>query len=236
MSHSTSFLALMAVDLMLVVAHLAGFALRGEPYELFDLDLEANVPTWYSGTKFAMAGLLISLQAVSKRSRSLMPVILAMLFLAMSIDEMASVHERVGQTLARSVFPAMEIRRKGAFLWPLLIGLPAIAVIAATFGVLRADHGLPPRMWRQTALGLGVFFTGAVGVELVTFNPVWPIEPGAVAYHGLVVCEELLEQVGASLLLHTSLLALQQRFGPFGEWMAHPTGESEEDVEPSGPG
>jgi hypothetical protein len=211
--------ALFALDLLLVAAHAAGLTLRGEAFVLFNLDGESNIPAWYSSTKFALAGTLVALLAVSVRLKRATPVLLAALFLAFSADEAASVHERIGHFLAERVLPDLSMRRKDAFLWPLLFGLPVLAGLAGVLWRLSKERYFPVRIWQQYMLALAVFFAGAIGLELVTFNPFWTVPRPSLLYDLLAIAEETIEHIGASLLVWASLAGLVERRQDLGEWL-----------------
>ncbi len=212
-------LVFIAADLLLVAAHGAGLVLRGEPFVLFNLDGESNVPAWYSSTKFALAGALVGLLAVAVRFKRATPLLLAGLFLALSADEAASVHERVGHLLADRVLPEVTMKRKDAFLWPLLFGLPVLAVMAVMFWRLIREQYLSLQVWKRYMLALAVFFTGAIGFEIVAFNPFWAVPRPSLLYEALAMGEETLEHIGASLLVWASLSALVERRDDLRRWL-----------------
>ena len=70
---------------------------------LFDLNAEANVPTWYSSALLlASASLLASIAYVRRESGDAFRIqwtILALVFLGLSIDGAAQVHELVAQAI-----------------------------------------------------------------------------------------------------------------------------------------
>jgi hypothetical protein len=195
---------------------LAGLLYRGEAFVLLNLDGEANIPAWWSNAKFVMAGTLFGVIALVKRSRVLTPLVLCILLLALAADEVASVHERIGRILADNVASNTQFRRKDAFLWPLLFGLPVLVCGALMLKVLAKEKSLSANAWKRITLALVVFFTGAVGVELVSFNPLFAISQASSLYQWLAVLEEGLEHAGASLLVWASLTALLEQISPDG--------------------
>jgi hypothetical protein len=205
---------LILFDLALVVVHLGSASLRGEPFAILNLDGEANIPAWWSNAKFVMAGTLFALPAVLKSARSLTPIVLALLLFALAADEIASIHERIGHLLASTVAGDMQFRRKDAFLWPLLLGVPVLIVGAMGLRALAKERFLSVTVWRRVSAALTVFFAGAVGVELVAFNPFVPILQGTPLYQVLAALEEGLEHVGASLLVWAALTAFSEHFAP----------------------
>jgi hypothetical protein len=97
--------ALVAVDVSLVIAHLAAVHVVGGEHgvgELFNLDAEQNVPTWFSTVQLAAVALLcIACSAIENRltTRRLADrlgwLTLAGLFVVLSVEESVGLHERV---------------------------------------------------------------------------------------------------------------------------------------------
>lgn len=212
-------LTLLSLDLIVVIAHAAGFAVRGEAFLFLDMDAEANLPTWYSSIKFAMCGTLLGLLAVTGRVRQPTPLLLSLLFMTFSLDEVASIHERIGRVFADHLLPSLQMRRKDAFLWPLFLGLPAVAANTMVLKKLMRERYFSPQVWSRFALALGLFFSGAVGFEILAFNPVWVVLPQSPGYWWLAAIEETLEQAGASLLVWASLSALVERREDLPLWL-----------------
>src|SRR5690606_22237869 len=123
---------LYACDLGLAALYVAN-AWLGEPsYQLtqwLDLDGEQNIPTWYSSMQWFLAAALLGLfvqSAPVQPLRRLLLAILPLTFLAMSLDEVAGIHEWLGVKSdallpdgdrAASLFSANGV-------WVLVIGVP----------------------------------------------------------------------------------------------------------------
>lgn len=202
--------ALVGIDLLLLLAHVSGFVIRGEPFLIFNLDAEANLPTWWSSTKFAMAGTLMMVMVLKTEFRKLTPILLGLLFFAFSLDEAVSLHERLGHFFADHVATGSTIRRKDAFLWPVLFGIPALLCIGIVFRWLRKEGFMSASLWRDFAIAIVVLFTGAVGMEVVAFNPLVSIPQTSGVYETLSALEEMLEHLGASLLVWASYRVMVQ--------------------------
>lgn len=215
-------LTLLSLDLIVVIAHAAGFAVRGEAFLFLDMDAEANLPTWYSSIKFAMCGTLLGLLAVTGRVRQPTPLLLALLFMTFSLDEVVSIHERIGKVFADHLLPSLQMRRKDAFLWPVFLGLPVVAANTMMFRRLTRERYFSPQVWSRFALALGLFFMGAVGFEILAYNPVWVVRPQSSGYLWLAAIEETLEHGGASLLVWASLSALVERREDLTQWLCCP--------------
>jgi hypothetical protein len=155
----------------------------GEPAarwtELFDLDGEANVPTWFSSV------LLLRCAMMSARWR--LPA-LAAVFAVLSLDEVAMIHERAAAALmeARVVWP-----------WPWVIG--AGLVVAALFVLVPSLRAMPAVTRRGAVVAGAVYVGGALGVEVVAQR--WGAVHGwlNVGYVTLTAIEEGMEMLGAIL-------------------------------------
>ncbi|MBX9623418.1 MAG: hypothetical protein K2X82_06350, partial [Gemmataceae bacterium] len=98
---------------------------------LFDLDQEGTIPVWYSGTLLFLAGAAAFargsyLRRADRRSHWRVYLAMAAGFTALSVDEVAQVHERVNAAAAaaagRQGYPLLGGRSEG---------LTAVAVYAA---------------------------------------------------------------------------------------------------------
>lgn len=190
-----------AADVALGLIFLVDAAI-GEPTRLFDLGMEANIPTWYASAQLLLVGLLLGLYAAAhfapSKPDAWLLALLALLFVALSADETAGVHEWIGYQTDR-VLPggtreATAFARTG--IWMFVLGLPLLAFFLFAFHRLRphlAPHGVLTRYF----VGVGIFLLGAAGVEmLVNF-----VEEGTTAFYLQVFCEEVLEMVGVTILL-----------------------------------
>lgn len=172
------FTALFVIDLTLIALHVA-FG-----WSLINLDEEGNLAAWYSSSKLlALASVSVNLwileraQQPAHRSRlTILWLAVAMIFLALSMDETASMHERVARVVMRESTVGLDIREtvlagdatKDAFAWVLIFS-PFIAVTAVFFlfffyaRLFRTRRGFIPAM-----TGLALFLL-AVGLEATIY-------------------------------------------------------------------
>src|SRR5215213_2138609 len=70
----------------------------------FNVGEEANVPTWYSSVTLLVCSLLLAVIAAVKKAQgdryALHWIFLSVIFLVMSVDEVAMIHESLGETVA----------------------------------------------------------------------------------------------------------------------------------------
>lgn len=200
------FVALCVANVLFALIHIVNFAFRSEGaflVSLFDLELERNFPTWYSSTLLFVLALLWGCYAYAENkhrsSAAWAPILVALLFCAFSIDEIAMVHERFGwktdALLAEGTREGTLFRETG--IWMFLLGVPFL------MGALYLGLALRPRLRgkpKVTALlctGLVVYLGSAAGLEvLANFVPVEPNNPAHIAQ---ITAEEFGEMMGISI-------------------------------------
>jgi hypothetical protein len=200
-------MGLLVFDLALGVVYVAHF-LAGRPSQflthLIDLDGEANFPTWWASMQWFLAAVGATIAILPRldrhRIRTWFLGVLPLFLLAFSVDEVAMIHETLGQRSDVLLPAGSRAATTGLFhttgLWMVMLGIPtAIALIvtlAAIVPLIRA-----PRAWRLLGVGLAVFMTGAVGAEVFS-NFTTAGTFGEVVQ---VTIEEMLEFVGSTLVL-----------------------------------
>lgn len=187
--------------------------LPGDVVLFFDTTSERNLPSWYSTGVLLTAGLVAGVAAVaSARGRARPGTVvgwwgLSSLLLVMSLDELVSLHERVGRAL-RPVTTESAQAVAGDGLDPLLGTawiLPGIVVTSVIAVAGAWWYRTAPRHVRgRVVLGFGTLATGALGLEiaseLLTEHPI----PFTLAAH----LEEMLEMCGGALMLGAVLRAV----------------------------
>jgi hypothetical protein len=211
---------LFAADLMLAIIPVLDFVI-GRPYQLlsnlFNLRNEGTLPTWYSSMQWFCAGamfVLFAIHALRSRMRGALSIAaLALACSAFSIDEVAKIHELLG-SVANSLMdrPLREVGLWATGLWPVVVGIPAIVVLAIT--VRGTRHIFLARTSRALVLliiGFAVMLTGAVIVELGV-NLLDETGPRGGSFLIQVVVEELMEMLGATCVVW-SASALLHAYG-----------------------
>jgi hypothetical protein len=215
---------LLAFAVVLVVAHI--FAKLWLPalthgqggtvrlIRFLDLDQEGNLPSWYSATLWTLAALLAfgaSGQRQKTRRTRHRWAALGVLYLFLSMDEMAAFHEMLGIALRRvGMFVGLFHYAWIAFHYAwIAYGLVFTVLAAAYFApfVLR----LPRYVVGCIAVAAAVYLFGAVGLEWLAGK----VRDGALSYpFGLtefheIIVEEFLEMAGVIVLIHGLLIFLR---------------------------
>lgn len=187
--------ALLLIALFLLACHagltLYNYRVEALPWilrQLFDVDQENNLPTWYSAFLLLVASGLLWLCARNKKaegdSLSGQWHVLAIGFLLMSVDEVAGVHESINSVI--------EIT------W----AIPA-AFMAAMIGLAFIPFLL--QLPRRTALGFAlagaIYLGGAVGVEIIGNSLHVQNLRDTLQYNLVTLVEETLEMLGVILFI-----------------------------------
>lgn len=165
---------------------------------LFDVDAEANVPTWFSSALLfacALGAWLMAVRAKRRSSERRGYAVVATLLVLVSADETVALHERC----AAALFPWLAARDMGrGWVW----ALGASIVTALLLVLLPFLRALAARArWALVRSG-AVYVTGALGFEIVgqRYAATHGWHDGV--YVGLAAIEELLEMSGCVLFLH----------------------------------
>lgn len=169
--------------------------------DLFYLDLENNLPTWYQSVIFLFAAALMALIGISNRSIR-MPfaghwLALAAIFVFLSLDEVASLHERTIEPIQRVIKPT----GIWAPTW-VILGLTAVVILALVYW--RFFLHLQWRERLHILLAGIVFLGGALAAEMATgvlFDTTDPDFKNAFAYALVANLEETMEMIGLVIFL-----------------------------------
>jgi hypothetical protein len=132
--------------------------------------------------------------------------LLGFILVAMSLDEVAMIHEWVGGWIDGATRAGTALHYTGV--WFLVIGAPFAAIMAVLLWRLRAALSAVPGTIAGLTTGLTVLLLGALGIEALS-NFVFPPELRGTRtsfppYLYTVTVEEGLELIGGSLVLWTA--------------------------------
>jgi hypothetical protein len=207
-------LGLILFELFLIAIY-ALDTLLGRPTEpiseLFDLDGEANLPAWFSSAQLLAVSFFFFFRARQcdpAHGRSpLLFWIVGAVFIFLSADEGAVIHEKITPALTR--FSWVPRFRGDHGVWIFVYGLAGVALFLTLRRHLIALWNDHRRETYLMVVGL-CFWLGAVGLEIVVYQflgatrtpRLYPIE---------VAFEELFEMVGASVILYAAVLMVLPR-------------------------
>lgn len=193
-SKTVAGLSLAAAMLLLIHAVLTVYHYQVEeiawlPWrQLFDVDTENNLPTWFSGFVLSIAALWTWLLADHKREAAdrwaLHWRVLAVGLFVMSLDEIAGLHESFNSVTETT--------------WAIPGGILAMVIGLSYFPFL---WNLPTATRNAFAVAGLLFVSGAVGVEMIGA----PMVEDAMPYNLVTVVEEGLEMFSVIYFLSALL-------------------------------
>lgn len=179
----------------------------------FDLDIEHNIPTWFATLELLAAAVLlavIALDVARRRARWAWHwAALSVLFVGLSLDEAASLHELVSGTMRGH----SEYHGFFFFAWV----IPGFAlVVALGIAFARFLRDLPARTRGLFMVSGGIYVGAALGMEAVGGMVVEVHGFESLRYSILMLIEETCEFLGAGLFLYALLDYLRATRGSFG--------------------
>jgi hypothetical protein len=171
-----------------------------------DLNGEANIPAWYSTLLWIIAAhYSFQLGILDSAGRKKQFILLSVLFLFLSLDEAASLHEKTEKIFI--ILNGSELSGLLSFEW-VLFGIAFLIVSGLVFLPLLLSLG-----WLElTIISIAAltFLTGALGLEMVQAAAL----DGTLSVPGwisrrLSLAEEFLEMLGVVILIDGLLVLLQ---------------------------
>lgn len=190
-----------------VVLALSTNVLLVDVLNLFSVNLEESIPTWYSTILLFVAAVLLTFIALVK-FRELdgyrwQWLGLAVGFVYLSIDEGAGIHELFVDPLKLAFNPTGFF----AFGWQ-IVAIPVVLVVMLLY--TRFIFQLPTRSRLWLIFSGGLYLGGALIVEGISANQ-WDINDGiSMVYLSIATIEELFEMLGVVLFIYTLLDYMEQ--------------------------
>src|SRR5829696_7788647 len=142
-----------------------------KPLRIFDVGEERSIPTWFESIQFLLCSILLAVIAVAKKQRSdrysLHWSVLSIILLLLSLDEVASIHEAIGQQSERLLHNTTGFTPSGAIsvFW---VVPGAIFVFIVLLAYLRFLADLPQSTRRLFLFAGALFVLGALGLEMLS--------------------------------------------------------------------
>jgi hypothetical protein len=212
-----------ALCLLMIDSFLAGafFVLRalGHSAEMLDIGAERSIPTWYSTTKlFVLAqvlGLIAWLTWRRSRRHGSLFLLLGLVALVLSIDEIVQLHERYGlfvePLLLGRTRDELLFHRSGY--WMVALGPPLALALAVLLWMMARHVRMPRAVALRGLAGVALFLVSATVIEALG-----NFAEGYAARTIQVTVEEAGEMMGITLVLWAALDLLLQtaRAGAWG--------------------
>ena len=221
---STVLKLLLSIILLLLSVHVIGLIFRlyfGHDYlssivNLFDFNSERNIPTLYSSLALIIVStLLLLIASVHKKLNNpyILWIILSAIFLFLSIDEMSSIHEKVG-TYTNLLLGTTIDTTSGFFHYAWVIPY-AIFLLVFVIMYFKLLLSLPKNIMILFLISGTIFVLGAVGFEILGG---WQADLNGkkgLLYSLFYTCEELLEMLGIAIFIYTLLKYITIEFKSF---------------------
>ncbi len=195
---------------LLVSASIAGHIIKfttGNNYihgfvVIFDVNREYNIPAGFSAVILLIAAFLLSTIAVFKKRKgapyALHWIILAVIFMYLSIDEAVCIHERFNPS-ARDMFGTGWLPY---YAW-VIPGSAFVLFFALSY--FRFLLHLPMKSRRLFSIAAILYIGGALGIEIAGYHYVALYGPNNLTYNMIGTVEETLEMVGIILFIYALL-------------------------------
>ena len=192
--------------------------------KLFYVELELNIPAFFSMLLLLAASLLLAVIAVlSKRqtnSRAAQWAILSAGFLLMAFDEIVAVHERLIEPM-REILGADSL---GIFYFAWVVPAVGLVLLLALY-FLRFLRSLPPKTRFFFLLAAALYLGAAIGFELIEG---WHVERHGKdnpIYIVLTTLEESLEMAGVIVFIRALLGYIADAYGRIEVRFGEPHGD-----------
>lgn len=193
-----------------ITGQVVRYSLNGENLwglvNLFNVDSENNIPTFYSGFILFLCSILLVLVALAKQQLKDRFTIhwwsLAIVFLYLSLDELLGIHELINRKLGKKTY----LWQSGP--WDILNSV-LLSVSALVY--MKFFLHLPPKTQRLFFLSGSLFVLGAIGIELVGvrfFSDIYHAQN--LIAEVITTIEELLEMIGITIFIYAILAYISE--------------------------
>lgn len=208
-------IAQVIIDIVVMLNwHLGGIRndITALPVAFFDLSTDTSIPTWFSSVQLLLCSLFLFLIykfKVKDKDRFRVHWLgLSIIFLIFSIDEVATIHEKLGERLAdRFLGDTSGLLHYG---WVVFGGL-FVAVVALLY--VKFIQHLPDKSKFMFILSIAVFLIGALGIEMFSGNYSETHGSWNLGYALWTAAEEFFEMAGISLFLLTIIEYIRTYLG-----------------------
>ena len=180
---------------------------------LFDMGVEANLPTFFSSFQLLVVSMLLTVVWLAMRQRgdsyARHWLFLALIFFLLAADEMAEIHEMSIRPI-RELAPGLVT---GLFFWAWVIPAGVLVVVVSLSYARFVFSYLPPDMRKATVIGAAIFVGGAIGVEMPEAMFAEKHGLDNLTYQMFVLVEETMEMAGILIFLSGLLRFMGEHVG-----------------------
>jgi len=172
------------------------FGYYNKVIKLLDFNTEISLPTYFSAFILLVSAILLyAISYMHKRQGNgyFLWLVLAIIFLFLSLDEIATLHERLNRPL-RAMFNTSGILHY-AWIIPYAIFVGALSVIYFKF-----VFSLPKKTRLLFILAAVIYLSGVIGIEMISGSYAAIYGDKTLYYAFLYSCEELCEMGGGGYL------------------------------------
>jgi len=180
-------------------------------YPLFNFDAEQNIPTLYSSVTLLLSSgllLLITFQHKQQTESYFLWLVLAIIFMFLSLDEFATLHENLIRPVRES------LNTSGVLYFAWVIPYSALLVLFLAF-YFRFLQNLPKKSMVLFLLSGTIYISGAIGFELIGGLRAESHGFNNLVYSLITTTEELLEMLGIALFIYSLLVYITEQFNHF---------------------
>lgn len=179
----------------------------------FDLSWDGNIPTWYASSSLLLCAILIFIIAYIERTTASRWTRywfgLGWIFIFLSIDETATIHEQIGAALG-TISPTLAgLGGLFNYTW-VVFGIAAVTVVTVLY--MRFFIDLPKRSRTLFFLAAAAFVGGALGIEMVNAWIADALGDRTIPYVAMTVVEEAFEMIGVLVFVYALLDYMSQRY------------------------
>lgn len=204
-------LALQSIYSEYVLANILGMDANTAPariLDLFSVNLEESLPTWYSTINLFLAASLLAWIALSKRlhhePQGVYWIGLSAIFFYLSMDEGSAIHETASGPLQR----AFDTSGFLEFGW-LILGVPLVLIFGIAY--FRFWLRLPAGTRTLFAIAAALYVGGAIVIEAISANVYSAAGGSNFLYLAIATVEELCEMLGVVVFIYALLDYLRVR-------------------------
>jgi hypothetical protein len=176
--------------------------IRDSLVRLFDINGEGNIPSWYSSSALLACAFLLALIAAQKKrtqDRFLSHWVgLAIIFVYLSMDESAAIHEMA----IKPVRAALDTDGFLRFAW-IIPGSVAVLLFVLIYARFLAS--LPSRLRAQFLIAGALYVGGAIGMEAISGYYATVEGRDGLMYMLVTAAEEAAEMAGVVVMIHALL-------------------------------